>query len=125
MRKLSYNHSLAESQLPFYLRCLKSLMAFCQDRIELQLLSDGSLSQEDKDFIHSELMERWLPLPTPLKTPVVCWITCKADQTAKRLERILFGELSSLTPFSHSPKIPISFYLDADILFHSPILRII
>ena len=34
-----------------------------------------------------------------------CWIACKAGQTAKRLERILFGGLSSLTPFTHSPKI--------------------
>jgi len=43
------------SQLPFYLRCLKSLVTFCQDRIDLQLHTNGSLSQEDKDFIHAEL----------------------------------------------------------------------
>ena len=43
------------SQLPFYLNCLKSLVTFCQDRINLHLHSDGTLSQKDKDSIHSEL----------------------------------------------------------------------
>jgi hypothetical protein len=66
------------------------------------------------------LMAQGLPSLTPWKTETECWIACKAGQTARRLERILFGELSSLTPFSHSPKIPISFYLDADILFLRP-----
>ena len=103
--KIIVQSLIGGSQLPFYLRCLKSLVTFCQDRIELQLHTDGSLSQKDKDSIHSELLERQSPLPTPLKTRVVCWITCKADQTAKKLEKILFGELSSLTPFTHSPKI--------------------
>ena len=65
-------------------------------------------------------MERQLPSPTPLKTPIVCLIACKADQIAKSLERILFGGLSSLTPFTHIPEDPISFYLDADILFLRP-----
>ena len=31
-------------------------------------------------------------------------IILETDQTAKRLEGILFGELSSLTPFSHSQR---------------------
>ena len=53
--KIIVQSLIGASQLPFYLSCLKSLVTFCQDRIELQLHSDGSLSQEDKDFIHSEL----------------------------------------------------------------------
>ena len=53
--KIIVQSLIGESQLPFYLRCLKSLVAFCQDRIELQLHTDGSLTQKDKDSIHSEL----------------------------------------------------------------------
>ena len=53
--KIIVQSLIGGSQLPFYLRCLKSLVTFCQDRIDLQLHTDGSLSQEDKDFIHSEL----------------------------------------------------------------------
>ena len=46
---------VGKNQLKFYLRCLKSLVMFCHDRIELQLHTDGSLSRKDKEFIHSEL----------------------------------------------------------------------
>ena len=53
--KIVVQSLIGASQLPFYLHCLKSLVTFCQDRIELQLHTDGSLSQKEKDFIHSEL----------------------------------------------------------------------
>ena len=53
--KIIVQSLIGASQLPFYLSCLKSLITFCQDRIELQLHTDGSFSQEAKDFIHSEL----------------------------------------------------------------------
>ena len=43
------------SQLPFYLRCLKSLVSFCKDRIDLQFHSERTLSRAEKDSIHSEL----------------------------------------------------------------------
>ena len=53
--KIIVQSLIGGSQLPFYLSCLKSLITFCQDRIELQLHTDGSFSQEDKGFIHCEL----------------------------------------------------------------------
>ena len=46
---------IGRGQLPFYLRCLKSLLVFCQDRIDLKLYTDGPFSQIDKDCIHKEL----------------------------------------------------------------------
>ena len=54
-KKIIVQSLIGGSQLPFYLRCLRSLVTFCQDRIELQLHTDGSLSQKDKDSIHSKL----------------------------------------------------------------------
>jgi hypothetical protein len=81
--KIIVQSLIGGSQLPFYLRCLKSLVTFCQDRIDLQLHTDGSLSQEDKDSIHSELDGTRVTITTPLKTRAECWIACKADQTAK------------------------------------------
>ena len=35
--KIIVQSLIGGSQLPFYLRCLKSLVTFCQDRIDLQL----------------------------------------------------------------------------------------
>ena len=48
--KIIVQSLIGGSQLPFYLNCLKSLIAFCQDRIELQLHTDGTLSQERQRF---------------------------------------------------------------------------
>ena len=47
-KKIIVQSLIGGSQLPFYLRCLKSLIGFCQERIDLQLHTDGSLSKEDK-----------------------------------------------------------------------------
>ena len=99
--KIIVQSLIGGTQLPFYLRCLKSLFAFCQDRIDLQLHTDGSLSQEDKDFIHSKLDGTMVTITDSSESISRVLDSCKADQTAKSLERILFGGLSSLTQFTH------------------------
>ena len=104
--KIIVQSLIGGSQLSFYLFCLKSLVKYCQDDIDLQLHTDGTVSQEDKDSIHSEnQMKRRSPLLTQLQIPVVHWIIFKADQTVKNLEKILFGGLNSLILFTHFPKI--------------------
>ena len=103
--KIIVQSLIGGSQLPFYLRCLKSLVTFCQDRIDLQLHTDGSLSQEDKDFIHSELDGTMVTITDSSENKNRVLDCLQGRPNCQKLERILFGELSSLTPFSHSPKI--------------------
>ena len=64
--KIIVQSLIGGSQLPFYLRCLKSLLVFCQDRIDLRLHTDNSLTQEEQHCIHAELDGMRLPSPTPL-----------------------------------------------------------
>ena len=103
--KIIVQSLIGGSQLPFYLRCLKSLVTFCQDRIDLQLHTDGSLSQEDKDFIHCELDGTMVTITDSSENKSRVLDCLQGRPNCQKLERILFGGLSSLTPFSHSPKI--------------------
>ena len=107
-------------QLPFYLRCLTSLVTFCQNRIELQLHTDGSLSQEDKDFIHSELDGTKVTITdsSENKSRVLDWLQGRPNCQKVRKDSIWGIEF--FDPVFAFPEDPISFYIDADILFLRP-----
>ena len=71
--------------------------------------------------LHSALnLDPVLMFQTSVGQKSVYLTISKTNQTAKRLERILFGELSSLTPFSHSPKIPSVFISMPTFSFFAP-----
>lgn len=107
-------------QLPFYLRCLTSLVTFCQNRIELQLHTDGSLSQEDKDFIHSELDGTKVTITdsSENKSRVLDWLQGRPNCQKVRKDSIWGIEF--FDPVFAFPEDSISFYIDADILFLRP-----
>jgi hypothetical protein len=108
------------SQLLFYLSCLKSLMAFCQDRIDLRLHTDGTLSQEDKDFIHSELTGT---IVTITESPVNCSRVLDFLQgrpNCQKFRKDSIWGVEFFDPIYTFPEDPISFYIDADILFLRP-----
>ena len=119
-KKIIVQSLIGGSQLPFYLRCLKSLVTFCEDSIELQLHTDGSLSKKEKDFIHSEL------------TGTIVTITDSSENSSRVLDYLhgrpncqkvrkdsIWG-IEFFDPIYTFPEDPISFYLDADILFLRP-----
>ena len=118
--KIIVQSLIGGSQLPFYLRCLKSLFTFCQDRIELLLHTDASLSQEDKDFIHSELTGTIVTITdsSENKSRVLDWLQGRPNCQNVRKES-LWG-IEFFDPIYAFPKDSISFYLDADILFLRP-----
>jgi len=118
--KIILQSLIGGSQLPFYLRCLKSLVTFCQDRIDLLLHSDGSLSQEDNDFIHSELDGTMVTIIDFSENigRVLDWLQGRPNCQKVRKDSIWGIEF--FDPIFAFPEDPISFYLDADILFLRP-----
>tara|TARA_B100000035_G_scaffold71656_1_gene58961 strand:- start:227 stop:1126 length:900 start_codon:yes stop_codon:yes gene_type:complete len=118
--KIIVQSLIGGSQLPFYLRCLKSLVTFCQDRIELQLHTDGSLSQEDNEFIHAELDSTMLVIndSPENKSRVLDFLQGKPNCQKVRKDSIWGIEF--FDPIFAFAEDPISFYLDADILFLRP-----
>jgi hypothetical protein len=118
--KIIVQSLIGGSQLPFYLRCLKSLVTFCQDRIELQLHTDGSLSQEDKDFIHSELDETKVTIPDSAENTSRVLDCLQNRPNCQKLRKGSIWGIEFFDPIFAFPDNPISFYLDADILFLRP-----
>ena len=111
---------IGKKQLTFYLRCLKSLVAFCQDRIELQLHTDGSLSQEDKDYIHAEL-DGWMVTITDCSENNSRVLDClQGRPNCQKVRKDSIWGIEFFDPIFAFTEDPISFYLDADILFLRP-----
>ena len=108
------------SQLPFYLRCLKSLVTFCQDRIDLQLHTDGSLSQEDKDFIHCELDGTMVTITDSYGNTSRVLDCLQGRPNCQKVRKDSIWGIEFFDPIFAFPEDPISFYLDADILFLRP-----
>ena len=108
------------SQLPFYLSCLTSLIAFCQDRIELQLHTDGSLSQEDKDSIHDRLDGTMVTILDSSENRNLVLDCLQGRPNCQRVRKNSIWGIEFFDPLFALPEDPISFYLDADILFLRP-----
>ena len=108
------------SQLPFYLRCLKSLVTFCQDRIDLQLHTDGALSQEDKDSIHPELDGTRVTIIDSSENTSRVLDYLQGRPNCQKVRKDSIWGIEFFDPIFAFPEDPISFYLDADILFIHP-----
>jgi hypothetical protein len=115
--KIIVQSLIGGSQLLFYLRCLKSLITFCQDRIDLQLHSDGSLSQEDKDFIHSELDGTKVAITDSSENKSRVLDCLQGRPNCQKVRKDSIWGIEFFDPVFSFPEDPISFYLDADILF--------
>ena len=118
--KIIVQSLIGGQQLPFYLRCLKSLVAFCQERIELQLHTDGSLSQEDKDFIQSELDGTKVTITDSSENKSRVLDCLQGRPNCQKVREDSIWGIEFLDPVFAFLEDPISFYLDADILFLRP-----
>ena len=119
-RKIIVQSLIGGSQLPFYLRCLKSLITFCQDRIVLQLHTDGSLSQKDKDSTDSELGVTMLTVSDSSQNTSRVLDYLQGRPNCQKVRRNSIWGIEFFDPIFAFPEDPISFYLDADILFLRP-----
>ena len=115
--KIIVQSLIGGSQLPFYLRCLKSLIAFCDDHIDLQLHTDGSLSQEDKDSIHAELDGKMLTIIDSSQNRSRVLDCLQGRPNCQKVRKDSIWGIEFFDPIFAFPEDPISFYLDADILF--------
>jgi hypothetical protein len=111
---------IGKKQLKFYLRCLKSLVASCQDHFELQLHTDGSLSQEDRDSIHAELDGSIVTITDCSESKNRVLDCLRGRPNCQKLRKGSIWGIEFFDPIFTFPDDPISFYLDADILFLRP-----
>jgi hypothetical protein len=118
--KIIVQSLIGGSQLPFYLRCLKSLITFCQDRIELQLHTDGSLSQEDNNLIHSELDGTMFTITDSSENKSRVLDFLQGRPNCQKVRKSSIWGIEFFDPIFAFPEDSISFYLDADILFLHP-----
>jgi len=118
--KIIVQSLIGGSQLPFYLRCLKSLVTFCQDRIDLQLQTDGSLSQEEKHCIHAELDGTKVTITDSSKNKSRVLDCLQGRPNCQKVRKDSIWGIEFFDPIFAFPDDPISFYLDADILFLRP-----
>ena len=115
--KIIVQSLIGGSQLPFYLRCLKSLVTFCQDRIDLQLHTDASLSQEDNDSIHAELDGTIITITDSSENTSRVLDCLQGKPNCQKVRKDSIWGIEFFDPIFAFPEDPISFYLDADILF--------
>ena len=118
--KIIVQSLIGGSQLPFYLRCLKSLVTFCQDCIDLQLHTDGSLSQEEKHCIHAELDGTKVTITDSSKNKSRVLDCLQGRPNCQKVRKDSIWGIEFFDPIFAFPDDPISFYLDADILFLRP-----
>ena len=111
---------IGKNQLTFYLRCLKSLVAFCKDRIDLQLHSDGSLSQEDNHSIHAELDGTRVTITDSSENTNRVLDLLQGSPNCQKVRKDSIWGIEFFDPVFAFPDEPLSFYLDADILFLRP-----
>jgi hypothetical protein len=118
--KIIVQSLIGGSQLPFYLRCLKSLVTFSQDPIDLQLHTDGTLSQKDKDSIHSELDGTIVNITDYSENSSLVLDYLQGRPNCQKFRKNSIWGIEFFDPIYAFPEDPISFYLDADILFLRP-----
>ena len=116
-KKIVVQSLIGENQLPFYLQCLKSLVRLSQDRIDLKLHSDGTLSQNDMDSIHSKLEGSTVTISDSSQNTSRIMDCLQGRPNCQKLRKDSIWGIEFFDPIFAFPDDSISFYLDADILF--------
>ena len=111
---------IGRKQLSFYLRCLKSLIEFSYDQFNLHLHTDGSLSQKDEDFIYSELNKAKVTVSNSSLNQDHVLDCLNGRPNCQKFRKDSIWGIEFFEPLFLNPTDPISFYLDADILFLQP-----
>ena len=118
-KKIVVQSLIGGRQLPFYLRCLKSLIVYCQDHIDLQIHTDDTLSQKEKDSIHAELTGTMVTITDSSENRSRI-LDYDGRPNCQKFRRDSIWGIEFFDPIYAFPNDQISFYLDADILFFRP-----
>ena len=116
-KKIVVQSLIGGSQLPFYLSCLKSLLVYCQDDIDLQIHTDGTLSQKEKDYINAELVGTMVTISDSSENTSRILDCLEGRPNCQKFRKDSIWGIEFFDPIFAFPDEPFSFYLDADILF--------
>ena len=108
------------NQLPFYLKCLKSLTEYCEEEIELILHTDGTLTEYDNESVIANFLNQTVRLSDPKQMEQKVLDNLQGRPHCQRIRRESIWGIEFFDPLFARISDPISLYLDADILFFRP-----
>jgi len=111
---------IGRGNLPFYLDCLESLTRFCHERISLLLHADGSLNKEQMDFALNHFGDQSVQFHNPKEAKQVTLDNLEGHPHCQKFRQNSLWGIEFFDPLFVRPDDPISFYVDADILFLRP-----
>ena len=109
--------SLIGEPITFLSELLKIALGLCQDRIDLQLQTDGPLTQQDNDYIHSELSGTKITITDSSENTRRVLDYLEGRPNCQKFRKDSIWGIEFFDPIFAFPEDPVSFYLDADILF--------
>jgi len=111
---------VGKKNLSFYLKCLKSLSQFSTQKIQLLLHSDGTLKEKDMEFASSLFGDHPLKFRDMKEAKEMTLDHLVGKPNCQRIRKNSLWGIEFFDPLFTNPTEPISFYVDADILFIRP-----
>ncbi len=110
---------IGKKNLSFYLRCLRSLLSHCQEDLQLLIHEDGSLQEIDREETMIQLDEQ-ATFSNPEESEERTLDQLAGRPNCQTIRQNSLWGIEFFDPLFTDPSNPISFYLDADILFIRP-----
>lgn len=110
---------IGQNSLSFYENCLSSWLTHCKEDIRLLIHSDGSLQGRDRDEALNRLGEK-AAFANPHRSKEQTLDHLSGRPYCQAIRRDSLWGIEFFDPLFAYPDEPISFYLDADILFLRP-----
>jgi len=110
---------IGRASLSFYLDCLQSLLKNCKDQISLVIHEDGSLEENDRERARKLLGEN-LKFAVPEETIEKTLDQLSGRPRCQAMRKDSLWGVEFFDPLFDQPDDPISYYIDADILFLRP-----
>lgn len=111
---------IGSKELPFYLRCLRSLLENSEQRIELLLHTDKTFSKSTKDTVLASFNQETISFTDPIENEQKTLDHLSGYPLSQKIRRDSIWGIEFFDPIFAIPNDPISFYIDADILFLRP-----
>ena len=111
---------IGKNNLSFYLECLKSLTRLCHEEINLLLHTDGSLNKKDMEFALNHFGAQSVRFHDTEKAKQVTLDHLEGHPNCQKLRQKSLWGIEFFDPLFSNPSDPISYYVDADILFVRP-----
>ena len=111
---------IGKSQLGFYLKCIESLLVHYKEEIVILLHTDGSLSKKEKDCILSRLPSTRIRFSDYNANYDSTLDALVGRPNCQKFRKASIWGIEFVDPLFANLNDPISFYLDADILFLRP-----